>query len=356
MNILYLIGNLGNGGKERLVRDVMEIGDGLPYKAWCVCRKSPADGDNVILLPTGKIFRFLRSLRKIVRTNHIELIHAQSAFDAILARLATMGLGTKLVQTFHSYRFATRPQFKLMESLAFRLCARSVFVSKQQMEHFADVHQLTPKQQQKQALVYNGVNFDRFPMTEHRPNERLQMAMVGNFVPAKNQLFVLEFLDRLRAQNIDFEFSFIGERKPQFPVYYDRCVKYCEEKGLSDRVHFLGRRDDVPELLGRMDAFVYCSHSETFCLALVEAVATGLPAFANDLPVLDEITQGGRLATLYASDDVQQLCDKFDYFLAHREESLAAAAENAQIVRDNYSILAHVANLNSLYSQVITKQ
>ena len=356
MNILYLIGSLGNGGKEQLVRDVMKMGKELPYKAWCVCRKKPAEGPNTILLPSGKVIRFLHQLRKIVRSNNIDLIHAQSAFDALLARLATVGLGTPVVETFHSYEFATNPRSKSMERLAFALCAKSVFVSQQQLEHFAAVHHLSPKQRKKQALVYNGVNFSRFPLTEHKPDHRLRMAMVGNFVPEKNQLFILNFLEQLNTKGIDFEFLFIGEKKSQFATYYDRCVQYCKEKGLDDRVHFLGKRDDVPQLLGQLDAFVYSSHSETFGLAVVEAIAVGVPVFVNDLPVFKEITQGGQLATLYATGDLQQLSDKFEHFLHHQTETLATAAENAYRVRNTYSIKTHVANLNSLYSLIITKQ
>lgn len=356
MNILYLIGSLGNGGKERLVRDVMEMRNSLPYRAWCICRKEPAQCNGAILMPSRRIFHFLRSLRKMVRSNQIQLIHAQSAFDASLASLATLGLGTPVVQTFHSYEFATKIRFRLMERFAFGLCTRSVFVSREQMQHFATIHRLTLQQQRKQALVYNGVNFSRFPLTIRKSNPRLQMAMVGNFVPEKNQLFVLEFLEDLNAQNVDFEFYFIGERKPQFPLCYDRCIKYCEQKGLSNKVHFLGKREDVPQLLEKMDAFVYCSRSETFGLAVVEAIATGLPVFVNDLPVFGEITQEGRLATLYATDNLQQLCDKFAHFLSHHQESNSLAAESAREIRNAYSILAHTNNLYSLYSQIIAKK
>jgi len=353
MKILYLIGSLGNGGKERLVRDVLEMHDQRPYEAWCVSRKGPAEDNGVIYLPSKKIIHFLLGLRKIVRTKEIELVHAQSAFDALLAVLATVGLRTRVIETFHSYEFATKRHMKMLESLAFAMCARSVFVSRQQMEHFAEVHHLSAKQRQKQALVYNGVNFDRFGLRPHQPNERPKMAMVGNFVPEKDQLFVCRFLEELRERGYGFDFYFIGERKPQYTACYDRCVAYCEEKKLTEQVHFMGRRDDVPELLGEMDAFVYCSKSETFGLAVVEAIAMGLPTFVNDLPVFEEITQGGRLATLYSAEETAGLCEKFADYMAHREDYLTAAARNAQSVRDNYSILAHVANLNSLYSQII---
>ena len=51
--------------------------------------------------------------------------------------------------------------------------------------------------------------------------------------------------------------------------------------GLADAVHFLGQRQDVPDLLNAMDIFVLPSYSEGVSLALLEAMAAGLPVIAT---------------------------------------------------------------------------
>lgn len=355
MNILYLIGSLGNGGKERLVRDVLEKRNDLPFKAWCVCRKTPADCDGAILLPSKHLLRFLFRLRKTVQNKKIDIIHSQSSFDTLLARLSTIGLNTIIVQTLHTYEFAKKTKYKILERLAFSASTQTIFVSNEQMRHFSEAHRLTPRQVQKQTLIYNGVNFERFATTPapKTGKERPQVAMVGNFVPAKDQLFVCQFVKELCSMGQPIDFYFIGERKHQFPHCYDKCVNYCSEHHLADQVHFLGRRDDVPEILSQMDAFVYCSKSETFGIAVVEAIATGIPTFVNNLPVFDEITQSGRLAHLFSTESTQGLTQQFKDFLAHRQDHLDAAAQNATIIRSTYSITTHIANLHSLYSNVL---
>lgn len=356
MNVLFLIGSLAMGGKERLLLDVIDRREALPFDAWCVCRKGPGDlSKGIITIPSKQIFRFLFHLRKEVRSRKIQVIHAQSAFDSLLAVLATIGQKTKVVQTFHSYEFSTKPLFRILETLSFALCAKSVFVSKQQMKHFADVHKLSKQQKAKQVLIYNGVNFDRFPLSEHEPGERLQLAMVGNFVPEKDQLFVCDFLKRLNGKYSNFDFYFIGERKAQYPSCQQKCIDFCETNNLNNNVRFLGRRDDVPELLSKMDAFVYCSRSETFGIAVVEAVSMGLPSFVNNLPVFNEVFQEGKLATLFRTGDMEHLCSIFDNFLSHQQEYRQQAAANARIIRDTYSITTYISNLDSLYSQLITK-
>lgn len=354
MNVLYLIGSLAMGGKERLLLDVIERRKVLPFEACVVCRKGSGDMDNgVVSISSKRIIPFLFRLRKEIRNRRIHIVHAQSAYDAMLALLATMFLKTKVVQTFHSYEFCSTKMIRLLESFTFTHCAKSIFVSRQQMRRFADLHRLSNRQKSKQHLIYNGVDFERFPLVKRTNNQRLKMAMVGNFVPEKDQLFVCEFLKKLSQVHSNFDFYFIGELKSHYPECYERCINYCNVENLNGSVHFLGKRDDVPELLSNMDAFIYSSHSETFGLAVVEAVSVGVPSFVNDLPVFQEILQNGRLANIYPTRNLLQLFNIFSDFLAHRQSYQQQAADNACQIRNIYSITTYISNLDSLYSQII---
>ena len=80
------------------------------------------------------------------------------------------------------------------------------------------------------------------------------------------------------------------------------------DAGVRDRVHFLGyvSRDDVADLMGAVDAFVFPSRWETFGLAPVEAAMTGVPVIASDLAVLREVLgvePGHAGATFVAGED-----------------------------------------------------
>ena len=204
------------------------------------------------------------------------------------------------------------------------------------------------------VVVRNGINFSKFgcarpPVAE---GEVVRLCMVGNFVPEKNQYFICQFLRELLSRGFSFDFYFIGREVPAYKACYDKCIDYCERNGLNGCVHFMGSRDDVPELLGDMDAFVYGSKSETFGIAPVEAMAMGLPTFVNDLDVFVEITQNGELAELYKSGDKQDLCNKFSDFMSNRQLYYDKAQANAAKIRNLYSIAVHIDALQSLYTQV----
>ena len=361
MKVLYLIGGLNTGGKERLLLDVLQLQEGLPFEAFCIYRKSGSletqfrnASRNTCHLPSRNVVGFLLRLRRFIRGNGIGLVHAQSSFDSLLAAVASLGLGVRIVESVHSYEFARTGWSRLLDRMAFGLCDRIVFVSRQQLKHYASVYHLSPNEREKLSVVYNGIDFSRFGLMAHARTGRLNMAMVGNFVPEKDQYFVCRFLERLHGSGVVFDFYFVGARCGNHPECYDRAVVFCEQHGLNGCVHFLGDCDDVPGLLGRMDAFVYSSTSETFGIAVVEAIATGLPTFVNDLEVFCEITRQGRWAVLYRSGDLDDLCSRFADFINDADAFYASARENAVEVRSLYSINRHVENLNNIYLQTLS--
>ena len=304
-------------------------------------------------IPSKRILLFLLRVRKFVCAQSIQVIHAQSAYDALLAAIATLGLRTCIVQTMHSYEFAKNHVSKFAEKLSFGFCKKTVFVSQCQMQRFAQIHHQSKKDREKQTVVYNGVDFTRFQYSQGGSSPIVQMAMVGNFVPEKDQYFICRFLHELQLRQCAFQFYFIAGKKEVYAECYDRCTTYCHEHGLDACVHFVGETDDVPSLLANMDAFVYSSTSETFGLAVVEAVSAALPTFVNDLEVFKVVTQGGELAVLYKTGDVEDLAVKFVDFLTHKDQYVSHALANAATIRQKYSITAHTDILFKVYSQIV---
>lgn len=79
------------------------------------------------------------------------------------------------------------------------------------------------------------------------------------------------------------------------------------ELGVDSRVDWLGVRRDVPELMAQADALVLPSRWEGLGSVLIEGLAVGVPLIASDLPVVREVTDQGKAATLYRVDDAHAL-------------------------------------------------
>jgi len=115
-------------------------------------------------------------------------------------------------------------------------------------------------------------------------------------------------------------------------------------------------RQDVPELLMQMDGFVYSSVSDTFGIAVVEAMAAGLPVIVNDWEVMREITNDGAWATLYRSNDAEDCADKIDKLIhelrTNREQVMQRCESIAHEVRAKFSIENHIRQLEQIYNSL----
>ena len=114
-------------------------------------------------------------------------------------------------------------------------------------------------------------------------------------------------------------------------------------------VHFLGGREDVPELLKTMDGFVYSTEHDTFGIAVIEAIAASVPVIVNDWDVMMEITNRGEWATIYPTGNVEQLANEMERLIAHLEEYKLKAKKYAVKVQERFSIEKHIERLSAVY-------
>jgi glycosyltransferase involved in cell wall biosynthesis len=213
-------------------------------------------------------------------------------------------------------------------------------------------------------VVYNGIDFSKFDKQYDVPDflkeidvtkpKIIKMAMVGNFVGVRSQIFLCHVLKQFKNRGIPFCFYFIGKKSDSEPELYDNCVSFCRENGLYDTsVFFIGSRGDVPAILQHVDAFVYSTNRDTFGIAVIEAVAAGLPTIVNDWSVMKEVTDNGKLASLYKTLDVDDCTDKMEEMVVHIEQRKETARFNAEVARLRFSINNHIRNLCELYNRVV---
>ncbi|MDR1591300.1 MAG: glycosyltransferase family 4 protein [Prevotellaceae bacterium] len=362
MKIAYLLGSLNRGGTETLLLDVFGNAHRAGYAFMGIYRKDGilqshfyATQQKMVRLapafPCDLVY-FYR-LRKLLREEKVNIVHAQQPLDALYAWIACLGTKIKVVQTFHGYDSLLSGRRHVLTAFSAKRTDKNIFVSNFQKDYFINKYQLNSA---KQTTVYNGISFEKIDeavVSEEllqRRNTGLLLGSVGSFVGVRDQMTVCRFLNLLNRQNIDFQFVFAGLRIESEHYLFDACVKYCEEHALSDKVHFLGGRSDVPAILKQLDAFIYASDHDTFGIAVIEAVAAGTPVFVNDWGVMKEITNNGELATIYKTKDEQDLLAKFLIFLQNREKYVSETQVRATAVRQRFSIERHLSELEKMYN------
>lgn len=366
MKIAYMWGGMNRGGAETLLLDMFENAHTAPFPFIGIHRKggtmqeqfNQTSPDIFCLRPKkGNFVGYFRKLRSLLKQQQVTVVHTQQFLDCLYARIATVGTGIKIVQTFHGYDYDANRWSRLMIKASLKWADLNCFVSHQQREYYTQRYQLHHKDNLR--TVYNGIHFEKLSVCEPIPeasiltSSSLKMAMVGNFVSVRDQMFVCRALGLLKDQGVDFDFYFVGKKNDNEPWLYDNCVKWCNDNGLAERVHFMGGRNDVPYLLKQMDAFVYCSDHDTFGIAVIEAIASGLPTFVNDWPVMLEVTRDGSLASVYPSGDVDALAQQLSSFVREHDLFKQQAKSHAETIRELFSIQQHQEILHGCYSELL---
>lgn len=136
-------------------------------------------------------------------------------------------------------------------------------------------------------VIYNAIDLSRFSFNaEARARARADLGLVGGqlavghvgrFMPQKNHRFLIDAFAELARLRSDAVLLLVGSGEAEA-----LAESWAAERGVADRVRFLGQRADVGRLYQAFDAFALPSLYEGLGLVGVEAQAAGLPCFLSD--------------------------------------------------------------------------
>ena len=365
MKVLHILDSLNRGGVEMLELDV--------------CRNAARNNLDLSFAATGsgnleedfknsgvKFYRLQRrlpldillifKLRKIIETQQIQIVHAHQAVEGLHAFFACRGTNTKLVLSFHG--FIADAKNRLALKFLIPRTAANVAVSREFLSWLAEKEHFDTSRNFQ--LIYNGIDEKRlipngknFKSELGLPPETMLFGMIGNFyaAPRKDQLTVCRALPEFFRQIENAQFVFVGGHEENSD--YEKCVEFCRENKIADRVHFSGVRTDVAEILDSLDAFVLSTRHESFGIAAIEAMLVKVPTILSDLEPLLEISKNGEYAEIFQVQSADDLAEKM-IKLAKNVELRNELANRAFVhAKQNFSIEAHLKNLVKLYESII---
>lgn len=133
-------------------------------------------------------------------------------------------------------------------------------------------------------VVNNGIDIEHFRKLVDVERKKAELGLtakyhiitVGRIIPQKNPFFIAESFSELCKLRDDVDFVWVGIGDKQ-----DECKAIFNKNGCLDRVHFLGSRTDVNEILACCDLFYMPSVFEGLGIVIIEAQAAGLPCLCS---------------------------------------------------------------------------
>jgi glycosyltransferase involved in cell wall biosynthesis len=314
------------------------------------------DGSLLKAVPlTWRLAGIVGEIAAAARRHDIVYANSQKAF--VLAALATPFSRRPLVWHLHDIIDGTHfgaTQRRLQVALANRLAALVIVPS----NAAADAFVAAGGRRDLVTVVPNGVSI--VPEQSEREQTRSALALpdaplVGVFsrlAPWKGQHVVIEALSTLPGvHGVIVGDALFGESD-----YAARLHTLAADLGIADRVHFLGHRSDVPELMRAVDAMVHPSvHPEPFGRTLVEAMLAGVPVIATDTGAASDILQGGKAGTLVRPDDVNDLSAAIARVLAD-PHALKPQLDHAEArAKTHYGVPQMLTSVSDLIKQVAVR-
>jgi glycosyltransferase involved in cell wall biosynthesis len=176
---------------------------------------------------------------------------------------------------------------------------------------------------------------------------------VGHLAPIKGHDVFVRAAALISARRPEVQFVVIGEDKSPQMDHRRSLESLVAELGLSRIVTMPGWRDDMPAALSSLTLFVSAARSEPFGLAIVEAMAAGLPIIAAASEGAMEIIEDGFSGKLVPLDDPEAMAQAINELLDDPLERSRLSRNAMLAARERYSLARMASDTERVYREVL---
>ena len=181
------------------------------------------------------------------------------------------------------------------------------------------------------------------------------ISLVGHISKVKGHKYFLEMAASLKNRGLDALFLMIGEDKSPSKEYEGLMRNYATELNISDRVRFLGFREDIQQILSVSDIIVQPSLEEGLPLALLEAMACGKPVITTPVGGVPLVVKSSITGILVPVGDSQALAEAAMLLMRNPEKQREIGENARKIVEQNHSIQAYARKIEDIYSELLSQ-
>lgn len=202
-------------------------------------------------------------------------------------------------------------------------------------------------------VIPNFIDLDRFKRSNKGhfkkaicPEDEKVVVHVSNFREVKRVPEVISIFDRVLKKDIKAKLLLVGDGPDR-----QRAERRCRELKICDQVRFLGKQEQVEEVLSIADLFLIPSGSETFGLAALEAMGCGVPVISSNIGGLPEVNIHGETGYLCDLDDIDCMADYAIKILTD-EELHQDLSKQARKRAEHFEMSKVVNRYESYYKEV----
>ncbi len=180
----------------------------------------------------------------------------------------------------------------------------------------------------KAKIIYNGFIFDE-TIRKRQNEDKLVFTSISRIIPYKGHALLIELFEMLCKKNEKFYLQIIGDTLPQYQKYLDKLKLDVKNRGLVNKIKFLGYRNDVKSILENSSFFVHTPiHPDPFPTVIFEAIQAKIPIITNRQGGAYEILNNGKNGLIINNDSILhsiQLISNYIYNQKLQKENVELA-------------------------------
>lgn len=300
------------------------------------------------------ISKSITQVKKMCDENHYNLLHCHSPIGSVVARLAARNArksGTKVIYTahgFHFYKGAPKQNWILFYPVE-KICSRwtDVLITINKEDYaFAKKHMSAGRVEYIPGIgvdtkKFQLENFDRVAKRQELgiKEDDFFVLSVGELNQNKNHEVIVRAIAKLNNPKIHYFIAGKGEK-----------ADYLQElaKQLGVNFHLLGYRTDIVELLNTADVYAFPSFREGLSVALMEAMAAGLPCVVSKIRGNVDLIEEGVGGYLSQPSDIEGFMLAMNELVSQKNNRNQYSDNNKKTVK-NYDIEYVVNRVRKIY-------
>jgi len=369
IKVMHLITDLYRGGAESILRDLVAYSDRDRFTHVVVTLfagdtplAEEIKGHGVPVIDLGMTAKWrvagLWRLCRTIRRESPDIIHGWLYHTNVLSRVFGRLCGVPIVISAHHSVSTERAHRDLVYKWTSRLDDRAIAVCESVRR--AEIER-TGIPDERIVTIYNGIPAIDFPNRETARallEEELGLSRgvrivgtVGRLSAAKGYADFARAIEIVLRDHPDSHFVWIGGGEER-----ENLESLTETLGIERSVHMLGDRSDVAGLLAAMDLFVLPSHWEGLSVALLEAMAAGLPAVATAVGGTPEVVVDGETGLLVPPSEPSTLANAVTGLLTDPARAKKMGEAGKLRVAADFAVKRMVGEIETLYQKLLKEK
>jgi len=310
----------------------------------------------------------LFELYSFLKRENYDIIHTHQTKASILGRIAAKAAGIPVIiygvhgSTFSGIGEPLRSLLLVLERFAARFTDRFVSVGEDLRDRFLE-QGIGSKETFR--IVRSAMKLDPFYEAgrmgeEKRNKKRLELGLkpgelvigkVASLEARKGHEYALEVAAKLTDKYDGVKFIFVGEGEER-----SKLESQVEDMKLSDRVIFSGYREDIAEVMGIFDVFIFTSLREGLPQVLIQAVAVGLPIVTFNVEGACEVVKNGENGYIVPLKGVEALEEKLEMLIREPDLREKIGRKGSEILGDKWGIDKMKEDTINLYDEILSQR